>query len=193
MGAPAPEANASKRGKSNRVGYTYLHTAIDGFSPLVYTEALDDEKASTTIGFFCRARTFFAVHGITRLVRVVTDNGASYRAQTFTATITSLASRHQRICPDTPRHNGKVERYNRILAEECLYARSYSSQQQHRDAVAAWNHHDNDHRPHACHNQPPATRAPAHVTNVMTSYTWVRVSPYPVGVLACFNDWEGVD
>ena len=163
MGAPAPEANASKRGKSNRVGYTYLHTAIDGFSPLAYTEALDDEKASTTIGFFCRART-------------------------FTATITSLASRHQRIRPYTPRHNGKVERYNRILAEECLYARSYSSQQQHRDAVAAWNHHDNDHRPHACHNQPPATRAPAHVTNVMTSYTWVRVSPYPVGVLACFND-----
>ena len=151
------------------------------------------ERASTTIGFFCRARAFFAAHGITRLVRVVTDNGASYRAQTFTATITSLASRHQRICPDTPRHNGKVERYNRILAEECLYARSYSSQQQHRDAVAAANHHDNDHRPHACHNQPPATRAPAHVTNVMTSYTWVRVSPYPVGVLACFNDWEGVD
>ena len=124
MGAPAPEANASKRGKSNRVGYTYLHTAIDGFSPLVYTEALDDEKASTTIGFFCRARAFFATHGITRLVRVVTDNGANYRARTFTTTITSLASRHQRTRPYTPRHNGKVERYNRILAEECLYART---------------------------------------------------------------------
>ena len=80
------------------------------------------EKASTTIGFFCRARAFFATHGITRLVRVVTDNGANYRARAFTATITSLASRHQRIRPYTPRHNGKVERYNRILAEECLYA-----------------------------------------------------------------------
>ena len=92
MGAPAPEAKASKRGKGARVGYTYLHTAIDGFSRLAYTEALDDEKASTTIGFFCRARAFFAAHGITRLVRVVTDNGASYRARAFTATITSLAS-----------------------------------------------------------------------------------------------------
>lgn len=59
------------------------------------------ERASTTIGFFCRARAFFAAHGITRLVRVVTDNGASYRARAFTTTITSLASRHQRICPDT--------------------------------------------------------------------------------------------
>ena len=68
-GRGTPEAKASKRGKSTRIGYTYLHTAIDGFSRLAYTEALDDEKASTTIGFFCRARTFFAAHGITRLVR----------------------------------------------------------------------------------------------------------------------------
>ena len=41
MSAPTPEANASKRGKGTRVGYTYLHTAIDGFSRLAYTEALD--------------------------------------------------------------------------------------------------------------------------------------------------------
>lgn len=125
-GRGTPKAKTSKRGKGARIGYTYLHTAIDGFSRLAYTEALDDEKASTTIGFFCRARAFFATYGITRLVRVVTDNGANYRARTFTATITSLASRHQRTRPYTPRHNGKVERYNRILAEECLYARSYS-------------------------------------------------------------------
>ena len=171
-GRGTPEAKASKRGKGTRVGYTYLHTAIDGFSRLAYTEALDDEKASTTIGFFCRARAFFTAHGVTRLVRVVTDNGANYRARTFTAIITSLASRHQRIRPYTPRHNGKVERYNRILAEECLYVRSYSSEQQRRDAVAVWNHHYNYHRPHtACRSQPPATRVPAHVTNVMTSYT----------------------
>ena len=115
-GRGTPKAKASKQGKGARIGYTYLHT---------------------TIGFFCRARAFTAAHGITRLVRVVTDNGANYRARTFTATITSLASRHQRIRPYTPRHNGKVERYNRILAEECLYTRTYTSQQQRHDAVAA--------------------------------------------------------
>ena len=160
-GRGTPKAKASKRGKGARIGYTYLHTAIDGFSRLAYTEALDDEKASTTIGFFCRARAFFAAHGITRFVRVVTDNGANYRARTFTTTITSLASRHQRIRPYTPRHNGKVERYNRILAEECLYARTYNSEQQRRDAIAVWNHYYNYHRPHTvCHSQPPATRHP---------------------------------
>ena len=140
--ARSPKAKASKRGKGARIGYTYLHTPSTASPAWPTPRPSIDEKASTTIGFFCCAQTF-----------------------------TSLASHHQRIRPYTPQHNGKVERYNRILAEECLYARSYSSEQQRRDAVAVWSHHYNYHRPHtACHNQPPATRAPTHVTNVMTSY-----------------------
>ena len=82
----------------------------------------------------------YAAHGMTRLVRVVTDNGANYRARAFTTTIASLASRHQRIRPYTPRHNGKVKCCNRILAEDRLYARTYSSQQRRRNAVAVRNH-----------------------------------------------------
>jgi hypothetical protein len=39
-------------------------------------------------------------------------------------------SRHQRIAPYMPRHNGKVERYNRILAEEFLYARGWHSEEE---------------------------------------------------------------
>jgi transposase InsO family protein len=50
----------------------------------------------------------------------VTDNGACYRSHAFAAALGE--SRHQRITPYTPRHNGKIERYNRILAEEFLYA-----------------------------------------------------------------------
>ena len=38
---PDPEAKASRRDKKARTGYTYLHTAIDGFSRLAYTEAID--------------------------------------------------------------------------------------------------------------------------------------------------------
>ena len=40
-GEEHPRAKASKRGKGARIGYTYLHTAIDSFSRLAYTEALD--------------------------------------------------------------------------------------------------------------------------------------------------------
>lgn len=170
-GRGTARALASKRAHKQKVGYTYLHSAIDGFSRLAYTEALEDETAATTIAFFCRARRFFANHGITRLVRVITDNGSNYRASTFVRTIRAFASRHQRTRPYTPRHNGKVERYQRILTEECLYARAYPSEQARRAAIGFWTHHYNYHRPHsACRDQPPATRVHTRVANVMPSY-----------------------
>ena len=155
-----------------RAGYTFLHTAIDGFSRLAYTEALPDEKAVTALGFLSRARVWFAAHGITRIVRVVTDNGGAYRSAAFTRALAATRTRHQRTRPYTPRHNGKVERYHRILAEELLYARPYDNEAERTRAIQVWNIHYNYHRPHtACRNQPPATRVHERVTNVMTSYT----------------------
>ncbi|ASE10958.1 IS481-like element ISKrh2 family transposase [Kocuria rhizophila] len=170
-GRGSMDAKAAKRGPGAGVGYTYLHSAVDGFSRLAYTEALADEKAATTIAFFARARAFFAAHGITRIHRVITDNGANYRAKDFTRTVEALANRHQRIRPYTPRHNGKVERYNRLLADEVLYARPYPNEQARRDAIGMWVNHFNYHRPHtACGDQPPASRTPARVNNVTPSY-----------------------
>ncbi|RUQ28703.1 IS481 family transposase [Micrococcus sp. HSID17245] len=170
-GRDSENARAAKRGPGRRVGYTYLHSAIDGYTRLAYTEALEDEKAVATIGFYCRARAFFAAHGIT-VDRVVTDNGNNYRAGDFTRKVVSLGGRHHRIRPYTPRHNGKVERYNRLMVDEVLYARPYVSETARREALAVWVNHYNYHRPHtSCGNIPPASLAPARVNNVMTSYT----------------------
>jgi transposase InsO family protein len=161
-------ARAKTRGQRPR--YTYLHSAVDGFSRLAYTEALPDEKARTAIGFVHRARAFFARHGITHIHRIVTDNGSCYRAKDFTTVL--RGARHQRINPYTPRHNGKVERYNRILAEEFLYAHAWTSEAHRTAALAVWNIHYNYHRPHtAAGEQPPASRLHTGVTNVTASYS----------------------
>jgi transposase InsO family protein len=154
-----------------KAGYVYLHSAVDGYSRLAYTEALADETAATAIGFFARARAFYRAHGITRLTRVITDNGSCYRAGAFTRSLFDV-SRHQRTRPFTPRHNGKVERYQRILAEELLYAHTYTSETDRASAISKWLVHYNYHRPHTtAGNQPPATRLPTGVTNLMNSYT----------------------
>ncbi len=171
-GKGSEQARLAERTKNTgtRTGYTYLHSAVDGFSRLAYTEALPDEKAATAIGFTHRARAFFARHGITRIHRIVTDNGSCYRAHDFATVL--HGARHQRITPYTPRHNGKVERYHRIPAEELLYARTWNSEQHRTQALATWNVHYNYHRPHtAAGNQPPATRLHTRVTNVMASYS----------------------
>ncbi|MDC0769280.1 IS481 family transposase [Streptomyces sp. HD] len=158
---------ASRKKKTERGGYVYLHSAVDGYSRLAYTEALSDEKATTAIAFLHRARAWFAAHGINR---IVTDNGSCYGADGFARAL--LNSQHQRITPYTPRHNGKVERYNRILAEEFLYARLWASESERTEALGVWNIHYNYHRPHsAVSDQPPAARLPASVTNVVSSYT----------------------
>ncbi|TDQ53345.1 integrase-like protein [Actinorugispora endophytica] len=57
-GCGSAQAKATERlkRKNKRGGYVYLHSAIDGFSRLAYTEALPKEKVSTAIGFMHRAR-----------------------------------------------------------------------------------------------------------------------------------------
>ena len=164
------KAVARTKLRGAKAGYIFLHSAIDGYSRLAYTEALPDEKAATAVEFLERARTWFARHGIASIERVVTDNGACYRARAFTEALG--ASEHRRTRPYTPKHNGKVERYNRILAEEFLYARTWTSENERAAALEVWNRHYNYHRPHGAHDgRPPASATPQRVDNVMTSYS----------------------
>ncbi len=161
---------ARSKTRGVKTGYVFLHSAIDGYSRLAYTEALPDEKAVTAVAFLDRARSWLAAHGITQIERIVPDNGSCYRANAFAEAVGE--SRHQRITPYTPRHNGKIcERYNRILAEEFLYARTWHSETERAAALKIWNQHYNYHRPHGAHGgQPPASATPSRVNNVLTSY-----------------------
>lgn len=94
-GRGSEQAKQAARGKKRgqRPRYTYPHSAVDGFSRLAYTEAPPDPKAATAIGFTRRASAFFAAHGITHIHRIVTDNGASYKATHFASVLRGV--RHQ--------------------------------------------------------------------------------------------------
>ena len=150
-----------------RAGYVYLHSAVDGFSRLAYTEPLPDEKGATAAAFLARAKVWFAAYGILHIHRVVTDNGACYRSADF-----ARNRRHPHPAPeDTAVHRPpqrKVERYQRILAEELLYAREYGGEDDRSAAVTVWNIHYNYHRPHsAAGGRPPASKLQTGVTNVL--------------------------
>ncbi|SDN36938.1 Integrase core domain-containing protein [Geodermatophilus siccatus] len=152
-------------GRAN-LGYCYVHSAIDGYSRLAYSEALDDESAATALAFWARARSFFAGHGIT-VERVLTDNGSAYCSHAWREEHRRLGIRHSRTRVRRPQTNGKVERLNRTLLEEWAYRRLYTSETARRAALSAWLHHYNHHRPHtALGNLPPIT----HCTNVSGQY-----------------------
>ena len=98
-GSVQAKAVAAATAAGARAGYVYLHSAVDGYSRLAYTEPLDNEKAITAIGFMHHARVWFAAHGIDRIARIVTDNGACYRANDFAHVL--HAAPRQRITPYT--------------------------------------------------------------------------------------------
>ncbi|MGW3426205.1 IS481 family transposase [Streptomyces phaeochromogenes] len=123
--ADTESACASKRTGpgTSKVGYTYLHSALDDHSRLACTEALDDEKAVTVVAFWHRAVAFFAAHSITPIRRCLTRNGACYRSTAWADALAATGTKHKRTRPYTPRTNGKVERYNETLTREWAYVR----------------------------------------------------------------------
>ena len=70
-------------------GYAFVHSAIDGFSRLAYSEVLNDETGTTAAGFWSRAAEFFATQGFD-VERVLTDNGGCYRSRDFAGALVSV-------------------------------------------------------------------------------------------------------
>ena len=101
---------------------------------------------------------WFNARGVT-VERVLSDNGGAHRSHQWRDTCTDLGITHKRTRPYRPQTNGKIERFHRTMADGWAYARCYTSEQERRDALPAWLHQYNYHRPHtACGNQPPFSR-----------------------------------
>jgi transposase InsO family protein len=133
--------------QTTMVGYAFIHTAIDSYSRIAYSEVLPDEKARTAISFWQRAHAWFTDHNITVEV-LQTDNGACYKAHAFTAAIEATGATHHRLPPRRPQWNGKVERFNRTLLGEWAYVRVYRSEHARTTALTRWLHLYNHHRAH---------------------------------------------
>ncbi|MGY1989588.1 IS481 family transposase [Mycolicibacterium fortuitum] len=139
-------------------GYHFLHTAIDAYSRLAYSEMLSDECKQTAADFWKRANAWFFERGIT-VRNILTDNGSCYRSHVFRDALGDI--KHRRTRPYRPQTNGKVERFHRTLADEWAYARLYTSDTERCAEFPTWLHYYNHHRGHtALGGQTPASRVP---------------------------------
>lgn len=160
-GRDSAQSRAARSGP--RVGYDYVHVAVDDHSRLAYVEVLtsDDggENGHACAGFPHRAATFYAGYGV-QIHQVMTDNAMAYtRSRLFAATLADLGAAHKPIKPRCPWTNGKAERFHRTLALEWAYAAVYDSSAERVAALPAWLHGYNHHRPHtALGGHPPAYR-----------------------------------
>jgi transposase InsO family protein len=152
-----------------RVGYEYVHAAIDDHTRLAYAEIHPDEKSITCAGFLRRAAEHFATLGIATIERVMTDNALAYRrGQAWQQALADLGAQARFTRRYRPQTNGKAERFNRTMADEWIYSRPFTNGQDRADALPSWLHTYNYHRAHtALGGQPPITR----VNNARGHYT----------------------
>ena len=111
--------------KRVRVGYDYLHVAVDDHSRVAFVCALRDEQGSTCAQFVADAAAFFAAPGVV-IERVMTDNAVNYkRSKVFKAKFEEFAyktlftAKEQRLravepwlaslqCPETSHGNRRA-------------------------------------------------------------------------------------
>jgi transposase InsO family protein len=149
---------AHGRGKTKwaKVGYAYVHSAVDGYTRIAYSEVLANEQGPTAAEFWARAAAFYATLGIVT-ERVITDNGPCYKSSKFNDALGEKI-KHTFTRAYRPQTNGKVERFNRTLLAEWAYARTWTSDGQRTRALARWLHIYNHHRHHTAIGGSPIGR-----------------------------------
>jgi transposase InsO family protein len=139
-------------------GYQVLHVCSDDHSRACYMEVLPDEKKDTTASFLQRALLHFQSQGV-RVLKLLTDNGSAYRSKEFKAMREAYGIKHSRTRPYRPRTNGKAERLIQTALREWAYGPTWQNSDERNQALKAWLHFYNHHRPHsALGGQPPITR-----------------------------------
>jgi len=133
--------------RRDAVGWTQLHLAIDAASRQAYLELRPSVGAADCIGFLRNTLAHFDALGI-RVQRVLTDNGTGYKRR-FAAACDELGIRWTRTRPYHPWTNRRVERFNRTLQRECLYAGDlFTADEERRYAIALWLADYHAQRPH---------------------------------------------
>jgi transposase InsO family protein len=140
--------HGDRRRRARRVGWEYLHVAIDDATRLTYAEVLPVDDAPAAAAFLQRTLAWFRRRGI-QIRRLLTDNAMVYRAGVFAAVCQRWAVRHRFTRPYRPQTNGKAERFIQTLLREWAYRLPYRSSARRTAALRPYLRFYNHRRPHA--------------------------------------------
>lgn len=134
--------------RHRRLGYVYEHALVDDRTRTSYRETLPSEAADDAADFLERGLAHFAGLGVS-VRELMSDNHLSYtRGRRFAEILARRGITHITIPAYTPRWNGKVEAFIKILLHEVAYARPYRSEAERERAFRRFDHHYNFVRRH---------------------------------------------
>lgn len=145
----------SGQSKSRSVGWEFVHASIDDAARVASRQILPDKRKECAVAFLKAAVAYHASLGVT-VTRVMTDNGSCYRSRAFAKACRKLDLKHVRTKPNTPRTDGKAERFIQTALSEWAYAITYPTSDRRAVELPVWLHRYNWHRPHGC----PKSRLP---------------------------------
>lgn len=137
-----------RRNRTRRIGWDFVHVAIDDATRLAYVEVLSDETGATAAGFMQRALAWYGAQRI-KVERIMSDNGSPYVSKCFAEMMRQSDLKHLRTRPYTPKTNGKAERFIQTLLREWAYAKPYASSGRRNGALTPFIDRYNRRRPHA--------------------------------------------
>lgn len=162
---------SSRRGRGQGLGWEFVHVCIDDASRVAFVQVMPDEKKHSAVAFLKAAVAYYQSLGI-KVARVMTDNGSCYKAFDFRDACRDLGLRHSRTKPDTPKTNGKAERFIQTALREWAYATAYPHSSGRTAALPPWLHRYNWHRPHASLKaKPPISRLGLAGNNLLRLHT----------------------
>lgn len=126
--------------------FYYLCALLDGYSRyLVHWEIREQMKETDVEIIIQRARERFpGAHP-----RIISDNGPQFIAREFKTFVRLCGMTHVRTSPFYPQSNGKMERWNGSLKQECIRPKTPTSLEEARQIVAEFVDHYNQVRLHS--------------------------------------------
>jgi transposase InsO family protein len=160
-----------RRQRARHIGWDYVFVAVDDHSRVAFTQVYPDESRHSAEAFLRAAVGHFKRWGVP-VQRVLTDNGMSFRSGLFGEACLELGITQKFTRAYRPQTNGKAERFIQSALREWAYGRIYENSDQRRQALPAWTHFYNWHRPHHGINLvPPVSRLSVPRKNLLTLHS----------------------
>jgi transposase InsO family protein len=130
-----------------------------------------DESRHSAAAFLRAAVNQFNSWGVP-IQRVLTDNGMSFHSVMFSEACLELGITQKFTRAYRPQTNGKAERFIQSALREWAYGRAYENSVQRTQALPAWTHFYNWHRPHhGIDLTPPVSRLSIPRKNLLTLHS----------------------